>query len=141
MITSIMLEKEKDFELTIICNQEQSRNIIQVIDELGISFKLVEQRAFAPPSPDIAIRILVTFLQLLPVIRELVKKLHEKKAYIDFETRHQLARKMLADLEPLYWIKGKDAPEYSYYEFKTAKCKHYWELDRGEITHGPLRCS
>jgi len=131
----------KDFELTIICGQDQTREVIQTIEELGVSFDLVEERAFAPSTQDIAIKILVALTQLLPLIVMLVKKLSEKKAYVEFETRHRLAKKMLAHLRPLYWIKGKDTPEYSYYEFKTARCKHYWELDRGEITHGPLRCS
>lgn len=131
---------DKDLELTIICNQAKSKEVVQAIKELGVSFDLVEQRAFAPPSPDIAIRILVTLAQLLPLIVSLVKILRQKKAHLDFETRRRLARKMLADLEPLYWTKGKDTREYSYYEFKTAKCNHYWELDRGEISHGPLRC-
>lgn len=131
----------KDFEFVIICSQDQSREVIQTIEELGVSYDLIEERAFAPSAPDIAINILVALAELLPLIVMLVKKLSEKKAYVEFDTRHRLAKKMLATLKPLYWIKGKDTPDYSYYEFKTAKCKHYWELDRGEITHGPLRCS
>ena len=132
---------DHDFELTIICRPGKSREVIQSIEELGLSCELVEERAFAPASPDVAIRIVVALAQLLALLIPLLKKLREEKAYIEFETRHRLARKMLVDLEPLYWLKGRDSPRYSYYEFKTAKCKHFWELDRGEITHGPLRCS
>lgn len=131
----------KDFEFTIICSQGQSREVLQVVEELGIDFDLVEERAFAPSSTDIAITILMVVVELLPVAVKFIKKIREKNANIDFETRHRLAKKMLAHLEPLYWIKGKDGADYSYYEFKTAECKHYWELDRGEITHGPLRCT
>ena len=131
----------KDFEFTIICDQAQSREVVQTIKELGISLELVDERAFAPSSPDVAIKILVAIADLIPLIVLLVKKLMEKKAYVEFETRRRLAKKMLVDLEPLYWLSGRDTREYSRYEFKTAKCKHFWELDRGEITHGPLRCS
>jgi len=127
--------------MTIICDPEKSREIMQTIRELDLPFDLVEERAFAPSSPDMALRIVVAFAQLLPVLVSLLRKLREKDARFDFETRHRLSRKMLADLEPLYWIKGKDTPEYSYYEYKTRQCKHFWELDRGEITHGPIRCS
>lgn len=131
----------KDFELTIICSQGWSQEVIKTITELGIDFDITGERAFAPSSPDVAIQILVAFVQLAPLIALLVKKLTKKKAYVEFETRHRLAKKMLSHLKPLYWISGKDTPEYSRYEFKTVKCKHFWELDRGEITHGPLRCS
>ena len=132
---------DRDFEFTVICGQGQSQEVLKTIRDLGVDFALVEERAFAPASTDIAIRILVVFAELLPLIVKLVKKIREKKATIDFETRHRLAKKMLAHLEPLYWIKGKDEAEHSYYVFKTAECKHYWELDRGEIAHGPLRCT
>jgi len=131
----------KDFEFTIICGQGQSKEVLQVIEELGIDFELVEERAFAPSSTDVAITILVGIVQLLPVVIKFIQKIRKKNANIDFETRHRLAKKMLAHLEPLYWIKGKDEADHSYYEFKTAECRHYWELDRGEITHGPLRCT
>jgi len=131
----------KDFELTIICGQDQSQELVKAIKELGVSFDVGEERAFAPSAPDVAIKILVVLAELLPIVVLFVKKIQEKKAYLDFATRRQLAKEMLAELKPLYWVKGRDTREYSHYEFKTAKCKHYWELDRGEISHGPLGCS
>jgi len=132
---------EKDFQLAIICNQNESREVINGLKEVGIRFEIMEKRGFAPSSPEVAINILVSLAELLTLIVALMNMLGNKKAYIDFESRHRLARKMLADLGPLYWTKGEDTPEYSYYEFKTPKCKHYWELDKGKIRHGPLRCS
>jgi len=113
--------------------------VINIIKESGAQFEIKEERGFAPSTPDIAIQIILGIA--LPLLTDLIKHLWKKGAYVDFESRHRLARRMLRDLEPLYWTKGEDRPEYSYYEFKTAKCKHYWELDSGKITHGPLRCS
>jgi len=50
---------EQNFELTIICSQAKSQEVVEAIKELGISFDLVERRAFAPSSPDVAIKIVV----------------------------------------------------------------------------------
>jgi|GEM_PF-6424263 len=131
----------KDFELSIICKQEESSHVIEELKEVGMSFDIVEERGFAPATPDVAINIMITIAEWLPIIIDVCKALWKKqKAFMEFETRHRLARRMLADLEPLYPLKGEDTPEYSRYEFKTSKCKHYWEIDKGEIRHGPLRC-
>jgi hypothetical protein len=131
----------KDFELTIICSQEESKHVIEELKRVRAHFEMVEERGFAPATPDVAIKILVTIAEWLPIIIDISKALWQRrKAYMEFETRHRLARRMLADLGPLYPLKGEDTPEYSYYEFKTSKCKHYWEMEKGEIRHGPLRC-
>lgn len=127
-----------NFELTIICSQRTSRSVVDQVREFGVEFEVGEERGFAPPSQDVAIQVLLNISTWLPLIVNLVKALWKKKAYIDFETRHRLARRMLADLGPLYWTRGEDTPEYSYYEFKTARCNHFWEMDHGEIRHGPV---
>jgi len=132
---------EENFELTIICSQEMSKPVIAIIKEFAVPFKIEGEKGFAPSSPDISIQILLNIAEWLPLIAELARNLWKKKAYIDFDSRQRLARRMLTDLKPLYWVKGEDTPKYSHYEFKTAKCRHYWEFDDGEIRHGPLRCS
>jgi len=141
VITNNATMSEENLELSIICSQEISKTVISLLREFNATFRIEEERGFAPSSPDIAIRVLLKIAEWLPLVAQLVDRLWKKKAYIDFESRHRLARRMLADLEPLLWTKGEDTPQYSRYEFKTAKCKHYWELDNGEIRHGPLRCS
>ena len=131
----------EDFELTIICRQEESTHAIEELKTVNLNFRIVEERGFAPTTPDVAIKILIDIAQWLPIIVSIGMKLWQRhNAYVEMETRHRLARRMLADLEPLHWLKGEDTPEYSYYEFKTSKCKHYWEMSKGEIRHGPLRC-
>jgi hypothetical protein len=132
---------DEKFEFTIICNQKQARAVMNAVDKLGIKYELAEERAFDPSSPDVALKIILTVAQLLPIAAALLKTLKQNNAYAEFETRHKLAKKMLSDLEPLKWIKGEDRENYSYYEFKTARCKHYWKLDGGVIAHGPLRCT
>lgn len=131
---------DKNFELTIVCPQEHSKAIIEELHKFKVNFKISEERGFAPTAPDVAINVFVNIAQWLPIITEICIVLWTKrKAYLDFESRHRLARRMLNDLEPLVWIKGEDTPEYSYYEFKTSRCFHCWEMNKGSIRHGPLR--
>lgn len=128
----------KDFEVVIIASQRTTKEIIDIIKDSGIDFKLVEERGFAPTSPEIAIQIITTIVQFLPIAVSLIKKIWDKKGYISFETRHRLARQMLVDIAPLYEIRGEDTKDRSYYEFKTAKCFHFWEFAKGEIRHGSI---
>jgi hypothetical protein len=128
---------EKDFPLTIICKQKESTYLTQELKRIGADFKIVKEEAFAP-APEVAITFLIDFSSSM-ITTIAIELWRHKKAYVDFETRHRLARRMLEDLEPLFQVNGKDTPKYSYYEFKTSKCKHYWEMDNGKISHGPLR--
>lgn len=129
---------EESFEVVIITSQKNSAEILKMLKEYGLKFELVEERGFAPVSPETAIQLMIGLASLLPIAGELLKKIWTKKGYINFETRHRLARKMLADLAPLVEIKAEDKQDYSYYVFKTTKGLHFWELDRGEIKHGSL---
>ena len=132
--------QEDKFKIVLICSQKKSLDAIEAIEELKLDYDLLEKRALAPVSPEVVISIVVSLAQLLPIVLKLVKKLRERDAFLEFETRHELAKKMLQEFEPLIWLKGKDSKDYSYYEFKTSKCRHYWELDRGEISFGGLGC-
>ena len=129
---------DDSFELIIISDQKESMEILKLLRDSKLSFKLVTERQFAPTSPDVAIQIVTSLLGLLPIAVELFKKIHAKNGYVEFKTRHELAREMLAELTPLQEMKSEDKKEYSYYLFKTRKGNHYWEYDRGEIKHGPL---
>jgi hypothetical protein len=128
--------QDKDFELIIITDQKNSLSILETVKETNIDFKIGGERGFAPISPDVAIQYLITVASLLPVIYELSKKVWKKKGYIAFETRHRLAREMLAEFAPLQELKAEDRPDFSYYIFKTKKGERFWEYNKGEIRHG-----
>jgi hypothetical protein len=129
---------QKDFKMIIVIDQKNSTKVLEIAKDFGIDFELQGERGFAPVSPETAVQILINMANALPTIIAFLKKIWANKGQIDFETRHRLARRMLADLGPLYEIKAEDKRDYSYYEFKTAKDFHFWELDKGEIKHGTL---
>ncbi len=140
-LLSELAMKDTIIEITIIIDQKDSMGILKTLKDSKLSFELITERQFAPTSPEVAIQIITNLPGLLAVAVELFKKIHSKNGYVDFQTRHKLAREMLAELEPLLEIKSEDKKEYSYYLFRTTKGKHYWEYDRGEIEHGPLQGS
>ena len=128
-----------DFEVIVVTSQKESMNILKVIRDSKIDFELVKERQFAPPSPDVAIQIITSLAGLLPIAADLFKKIHSNKGYVDFPTRHKLAREMLSEFAPLQEIEADDKIDYSYYIYKTAKGAQFWEYDRGEIKHGVFK--
>jgi hypothetical protein len=128
-----------DFEVVVITSQKDSMDILKTIKDSGIEFELIKENKFAPTSPDVAVQIITTFAELKTVASDLFKRIHAKNGYVDFKTRHRLAREMLAGLSPLQEIEAEDKKDYSYYIFNTAKGLHFWEYDRGEIKHGVLK--
>jgi hypothetical protein len=125
------------FELSVICKPEQSFEIMQILKDANIKFKKKEERALAPELEIIKVVIELT-PALIPVITRIIKKFYEKKTLVEFESRYELAKKMLEGMQPLYCESLEDRKDRSYYVFKTTKCRYFWEVDRGEIRFGPL---
>ncbi len=128
-----------DFELVVITTQKDSMDILKTVRDSAIEFKLIKENKFAPVPPDVAVQIMISLAGLIPVASDLFKKIHAKNGYVDFKTRHRLAKEMLAGLSPLLEIESEDKKDYSCYVFKTAKGLHFWEYDRGEVKHGALK--
>jgi hypothetical protein len=132
---------EMDFELSIITTQKNSFEVLKILKDSKLPFDLVSERGFAPSSPEIAIQILTLLGSLLPLVSELFTKIWAKDGGVKFETRRKLAHSMLQHLAPLLEVEVQDKKDHSYYVFTTAKGLYFWELDRGEITYGPLKRS
>jgi len=124
-------------ELSFICTPQQSFELIQIFKEAKIKFSKKEERALAPELEIIKLAIEIT-ASSIPIIMLILKKIQERNMLIEIESRYELAKRMLADMQPIYCESRKDSKDSSYYVFKTAKCRYFWEIDRGEIKLGPL---
>jgi len=128
----------EEFELKITCTPKQSFEVLEILKEHKIEFRIREKTALAPVSPkvllDIFLKIgLPILLQVIPI---LFKKFHDRSIRVEFDTRFAYAEKTLLDKKPLLCQYREDRENYSKYIFKTKESVFFWEFDRGNIRYG-----
>lgn len=131
-------------EITLICKQEKSVEVPEVLDELkkeykNISYKIEGSYSFAPAFDEATVRVLIYGASLsapliVAILKSLLKKLHKRDIRTEYKDRYKLATEMIADKSPFICEQTEDAPYFSQYIFKTKYGRFVWEYDKGEVS-------
>lgn len=131
-------------EITLICKQEKSIKVPEILDELkkeykGISYKIGDSYSFAPVFDEATIKVMIYAASLstpliVAILKSLLEKLHQKDIRTEYKDRYKLATEMIADKSPFICEQTEDTPYFSQYIFKTKYGRFVWEYNKGEVS-------
>jgi hypothetical protein len=121
--------------LSLRCSSKVSFELLKVLDDMKLEYKLAEKAALAPVFDEVLCRIIVTVAGSLVVetLRALFRRLAEKDVFVEYETRYEAALRFLEDRRPVICESRDDRDQFSEYVFKTRESRFRWTYDRGEV--------
>jgi len=125
-----------ELRLAFQCSSELSLEVVRIMDDMKVRYKVVDQAALAPAYPEILYTIMITIGSglVIETLKALFKRLGQMNVFVDYETRYQAALKYLEDKGPLICESRDDRKEFSEYGFTTRESRYRWTFDRGEVT-------
>jgi hypothetical protein len=131
-------------EVTIVCTQEQSLKVPQILDQIekehkGISYTIEDSFSFAPVFDETTIKIVLSAIQIstitaVPILTSLMERLHKNDMRTEYNDRYKLAIRTLEDKAPLICEQMEDTPFFSQYKFITKYGKYVWTYNKGKIS-------